>query len=312
MRSQSVLPAINPSHARPRAGHARLSAPLAAKTKLARFFLGVALLWPCVVHAAPQRIVSLNLCTDELLLRLVEPARIVSVTWLARDAGASNVAERAAHVAVNHGSAEEVIPSAPDLVLIGEYTTASASALLRRTGFRVETLPLVRSFDEADRRIREFGAIVGAGPQADALAGSISAALAQQSAPEGLRPPRALVLNPNGFTAGPDTLADAVIAQAGLFNVARTLGSGHYGQLPLEKVAALDIEVLIISGNEQRGASLSTDLLHHPLLRHLASTMEIVTVPERRWGCAGPELVEALATLRRAGERARARAGAGH
>jgi iron complex transport system substrate-binding protein len=281
-------------------------------TKLPRIVLGLALLWPCALHAAPQRIVSLNLCTDELLLRLVEPSRIVSVTWLARDAGASNVAERAAQVPVNHGSAEEVIPSAPDLVLIGEYTTPTASALLRRTGFRVEMLPIVRSLEDADRRIREFGSMVGAQPQADALADSIRAALAQHPAPQGERRPRALVLNPNGFTAGPDTLADAVIAQAGLFNVARTLGPGHYGQLPLEKVAALDVEVLIISANERRGASLSTDLLHHPLLRHLTSKMEIIRIPDRWWGCAGPNLAEAVAALRRGAERARARAEAVH
>src|SRR5262245_65663910 len=58
----------------------------------------------------PKRIVSLNLCTDELVLRLAEPRNIAAVTWLARLPNASNVAERAAMVPINHGLAEEVIP----------------------------------------------------------------------------------------------------------------------------------------------------------------------------------------------------------
>ena len=41
----------------------------------------------------PRRIVSLNMCVDELILRLAEPQNIASVTWLSRDPKNSNVAE---------------------------------------------------------------------------------------------------------------------------------------------------------------------------------------------------------------------------
>jgi iron complex transport system ATP-binding protein len=37
-----------------------------------------------IADARPARAISLNLCTDELVLRLAEPDRIASVTWLAR------------------------------------------------------------------------------------------------------------------------------------------------------------------------------------------------------------------------------------
>ena len=54
----------------------------------------LSLLLPASALAAgpAQRIVSLNLCTDELLLRLAEPAKIASVTWLSRNPSGSNVA----------------------------------------------------------------------------------------------------------------------------------------------------------------------------------------------------------------------------
>lgn len=37
--------------------------------------------------AQPERIVSLNMCTDELVLRLADAGRIASVTWLSQDPG---------------------------------------------------------------------------------------------------------------------------------------------------------------------------------------------------------------------------------
>src|SRR5262249_35041533 len=47
------------------------------------------------VPGKPGRIVSLNMCVDELLLRLAEPRNVASVTWLSRDPNNSNVAELA-------------------------------------------------------------------------------------------------------------------------------------------------------------------------------------------------------------------------
>src|ERR1700732_350866 len=75
-----------------------------------------------------KHIVSLNLCADELVLRLADRDNIASVTWLSRDPDNSNVAALAAQVPVNHGLAEEVIALDPDLVVAGLHTGRSAVA----------------------------------------------------------------------------------------------------------------------------------------------------------------------------------------
>jgi iron complex transport system substrate-binding protein len=73
-------------------------------------------------EAKPARVVSINMCTDELLLRLADRDRIASVTWLSRDGRNANMAEVAATIPANHGLAEEVVSYHPDLVLAGVYT----------------------------------------------------------------------------------------------------------------------------------------------------------------------------------------------
>ena len=113
------------------------------------------------VPPKPARIVSLNMCTDELVLRLAERQNIASVTWLSRDAENSNVAEAAAHVPVNHGLAEEVIPLNPDLVVAGAFTSRTAVALLKRAGVRVSELGVPRSLGEAKQQIRDVADLLG-------------------------------------------------------------------------------------------------------------------------------------------------------
>ncbi|MEM9912788.1 MAG: ABC transporter substrate-binding protein, partial [Pseudomonadota bacterium] len=70
----------------------------------------------------PMRVMSMNLCTDQLVLALLPPERTASVTWLSRLPGQSLLVEEASQVGVNYALAEEVIDQRPDLVLAGKFT----------------------------------------------------------------------------------------------------------------------------------------------------------------------------------------------
>src|SRR5829696_6392920 len=112
-------------------------------------------------QASPQRVVSLNLCADELVLRLATPGTVKSVTWLARDSTLSNVADSARAVPVNRGLAEDVIPLAPDLVIAGAYTTRTAVAMLKRVGVPVLELSVPTSIEQALQQIIDVAVVLG-------------------------------------------------------------------------------------------------------------------------------------------------------
>jgi len=80
----------------------------------------------------PQHVMSLSMCTDDLLLELLPPERIASVTYYSRDPGNSYQWPLAAKVRVNSGTVEEVLAEKPDLVLAGTYTTPAARSLLKK------------------------------------------------------------------------------------------------------------------------------------------------------------------------------------
>ena len=265
----------------------------------ARTIAGAAILWslwPVQAAAAAQRIVSLNLCTDELLLRLAEPEQIGSVTWLSRSPSGSNVARLAERVPINHGLAEEVIVANPDLVLTGKFSARVAVGLLKRTPLRLVEFDVPRNFDQARQQIRDVAALVGQDQKGAELIQVLDARIAAVQARPPRRRPSAIVFNPNGFTVGSGTLVDQVMRAAGLENVAARLGIDNYAQVPLELVALNAIDVLIVSESRDGPPALAMETLRHPVLSKLSKT-RVVPMPGRLWNCAGPAIAEAVERL---------------
>jgi iron complex transport system substrate-binding protein len=262
------------------------------------------MLVPAALSAAgiPKRIVSLNLCTDELVLRLADRANIASITWLSKDAISANVVDLAADVPVNHGFAEEIIPLDPDLVLAGTFTARTAVAMLKATRFPVTEFGVAHDVADVRSGIRKMAALVGEPARGEALFASFDERLAEIGTPAPGRRPTALVFNANGFTVGAGTLVDDIMSRAGLDNVAAHMKLGNYSQLPLEIAVRSDVDILIISARRDGPPSLATALLDHPVLSKLGPKTHIVVLPTNLWSCGGPEVAEAIARLRAAAQ----------
>jgi iron complex transport system substrate-binding protein len=261
------------------------------------------------VPGKPERIVSLNMCVDELLLRLADPRNVASITWLSRDPRNSNVAELAQKTPVNHGLAEEVIPLQPDLVIAGIYTARPAVAMLRRTGGPLVEVGVPKSLAEVRQQIRDVAERIGEREKGESVISAMDAKLAALPAPPATRL-RALVLNPNGATVGKGTLVDEIMTRAGLTNVAAELAIDNYGQIPLETVVANGVDVLILSASRDGPPALATEILRHPVLSALSDRTRLVVMPGRLWNCGGPAVIEAIERLMRVAAESRGKASA--
>jgi iron complex transport system substrate-binding protein len=247
----------------------------------------------------PQRIASLNLCTDQLLLLLLPRERIASVTEWAQKPERSYMAAAAQGLPVNYGLAERVLPQQPDLILAGEYNDHAMVAMMRQLGYRVEVVRVPRNLDEAHTFILEFGALVGAQAQAQALVADMQRRLARiadrvAGRPAGL----AAVYSPNGMSAGRDTVMEEILARAGWRNLGSEIGLRGYGQLPLERLiqAQPDLLVLDTTAEPTGGASLAHAYLSHPALASLPSMRQLVLPPPLSV-CVGPMTIDAIEKL---------------
>ncbi len=247
--------------------------------------------------AQPQRIVSLNMCTDELVLRLASPKHVASVTWLSQDPRNANMAARALVIPANHGLVEEVLAYKPDLVVAGAYTTRATVALLKRVGVTVREFGVPRNLAEMRAQIRDMAVLLGEQQNGEELIAAIDARLAALADRPRPAHPRAIVLRPNGFTTGRGSLVDEILTAAGLINLAAELGIDNYGQIALETVALGKADILILNTTPDGPPSLAHEILHHPVLARLGDRLKLVALPSKLWTCAGPAVIDAIELL---------------
>ncbi len=247
----------------------------------------------------PQRIASLNLCTDQLLLLLLPRERIASVTEWAQKPESSYMAEAARGLPVNYGLAERVLPQQPDLILAGEYNDHAMVAMMRQLGYRVEIVRVPRNLDEAQAFILEFGVLVGAQAEAEALVAGMRQRLARIVGQVGSQPAGlAAVYSPNGMSAGSGTVMEEILARAGWRNLGSEIGLRGYGQLPLEQLirAQPDLLVLDTTAEPTGGASLAHAYLSHPALSSLPAMRQLILPPPLSV-CVGPMTIDAIEQL---------------
>lgn len=248
----------------------------------------------------PQRIASLNLCTDQLLLLLVPRERIVSVTDWAVKPESSYMAEAARGLPLNRGLAEGVLPLNPDLIIAGQFNDPTLLALLRKLGYRVEVVSVPRNLDEARVYIQHFGDLVGEAAAARELLRDMDERLARVARRiEDWPTPLAAVYAPNGVTVGRDTVLDDILRHAGFRNLAAEQGVAGYGQFSLEQLLVAHPQwlVLDVTNEGDGGESIAHRYLEHPALKSLADGAHVVAMPPRLSECVGPMTVDAIELL---------------
>mgnify|MGYP001555766879 CR=1 FL=1 len=283
---------------RPQTGLARPSP--GGRGLLLALLLGLTLLAAPATLAKPGRIVSINLCTDQLLLLLADRDRIVSLSFIARDSGLSYMAKAAAGIPVNYGSAEEVLALHPDLIVAGQSAAGPTTRLLRRLGFQVLELPLAESLGEVARQIRTMARALEEVSRGERLLRDLEERLAavRQRAAAGPHP-TAAIYQASGLTIGRHSLADDLLKVAGLRNLAPELSVPEGGYLPLELLLQHPPDRLVIDEYRPDLPSLAQQFLRHPALRRVERDRRTISLPARLWTCAGPGLAEAAERLQR-------------
>lgn len=250
--------------------------------------------------APPERVVSMNLCTDQLSMMLAAEGQLISVSYLAIDPRSSAMAEEADAFAINYGLAEEIYLLEPDLVIAGSFTTRATVAMLRRLGIPVAIFEPANSLEDVRLRILQMGEVLGREREAEAAAALYDRRLAALRAETGERPSAALYYA-RGYTAGDRSLAGRILIAAGFENAAVAAGFPSGGALPLEVLATAEPDALVTS-RPYPNASRAEEILDHPVVRALREGRASGTFTDRDWVCGTPHVlaaVEEMGALRR-------------
>jgi len=242
----------------------------------------------------PERVVSLNMCTDQLLLALADPNQIVGLSRFAGNDRLSYAAEEAAAYPQLPAAAEALIALEPDLVLTGLFTNRAAKDMLARFGYRVEEVPFSRSLEEAYAAIRLVAEMVGHPQRAQVLIDQIGAALSAARSDEQLT---ALIIRRRGYATGIESLIGDLLAQLGMPLASEGLVGALGGFADLETIIRAEPDVLITPTLSREGEDQGSALLAHRALNERYPPSRRIAMPERLTLCAGPSLIEAIETI---------------
>lgn len=247
--------------------------------------------------ANPPRLVSMNVCTDQLVLALADPEQILGLSKFSRDGWQGPAAVDIARYPLLSGGAEDILLVKPDLVVASAFDKRATRDLLKAKGLRLAELSVPRTLDEARQQIREVGDLLGHPDRAAAEIARLDAALARARAAVAERSFRVLPLSRRGWVAGSDSFVGSMLAEAGLRSAASDLGFGFGGFASLEAIVQLRPDFIVVSraGNVARDDGQA--FLLHPALQRFYPPDKRIVIPERMTECGGVTLADALDAL---------------
>ncbi|EKS33615.1 ABC transporter substrate-binding protein [Afipia clevelandensis] len=267
--------------------------------------LGVAA-QPARADGPPKRIVSFNLCADQLLLALADPGQIAGLSPYAVNPLLSVTTDKAAPFPRLDWDAESVVNLAPDLVL-GGPSHRPIHAMLSAMGIRVVDVALIRNLADARRQAIEIGKLIGHPARGEALARQIDQAEMRLAAVAMKPPLTALVIQREGYREGPASLASAMLSIAGLRPPDRAAsGAGGFmaaeqgGFVSLEHLLTSGPDVLVLQDPPRQARDQGALFITHPALLARYGPNRRIDLPERYTLCGGPPLIEGLDYLAKA------------
>ena len=243
------------------------------------------------------RMVSMNVCTDQLLLRLADPGQIIGLSRFSRDGWQSPSADDMKRYPVLSGGAEDVLLLRPDVVIASAFDKRSTRELLKAKGLHLAELAVPRNLAEARQQIRDVGDLTGHPDRAAAEIARLDAALARARSAAAERHYRVLPLSRRGWVAGSDGFVGSLLGETGLRSAAGDLGFAFGGFASLEAIVSLRPDFLVVSQAGDYARDDGQAFLLHPALERFYPPAKRIVIPERLTECGGVMLAEALDVL---------------
>lgn len=239
------------------------------------------LLFHSAVYAeSPERIVSLDLCSDWMLLRYASASQQVIYSPLLYRYPLEWIPSG---LPIHDGSLEQVLLHNPDLVIAGEFNATQLSRRLQQLGSKVVVMPLPLSLPSTLQYIEQFTAQINEPVTTESF-------LLQEYSKHGQK---LLLLGANGIAAGLNTLENDILQQAGWSNYLQHSG---FVSMDLEQLVANPPDAMVYS--KPLSNSLANLFASHPALARITTQQNAMLAEAWRWQCPGPwtfDLVKELA-----------------
>jgi len=232
-------------------------------------------------QSAPTRVMSLDSCADQYVLALAARETVVGVSPRA-DAPDSFLRAKAVGLPQRRTTLEAVLGARPDVVVRQWGGDARLTAAIARRGVRAVSLGDATDFDGVRTNVRQVAQALDRQAEGEALLARMDANLARASGAG--RGRSAFYLTPGGYTAGPNTMIDAMLRAAGFANAST---QAYFSPAPLERLVLNPPKAVVLgffdltrAGSDRWGPG------RHAALRKATRGRVIASLPGGMLGCS--------------------------
>ena len=250
---------------------------------------------------APRRIVSLDYCADQYVLKFADREDILALSPDARKRFSYMRAE-AAGIPTVRPRAADVLALQPDMVVRTYGGGHDIADFMQEPGVPVVQIGFPQSITEVRGEVLRVGTELGKPDEAVALVAEMERRLKVLADRPG--PPReVLYMSPAGVTAGEGTLVHELFVAAGLRNFQDRPG---WNPLPLERLAYERPDLIAAAFFESKTNHVDNwSAARHPVARAQLRELPVVALEGSWTSCGGWFLLDAVEALATAGENTR-------
>ena len=199
----------------------------------------------------PQKIVSLTLRSDEILLDLAEPENIRALSKWADDPLISNVVEKAKNISRRAVINEEaIIELEPDLVVLSQSQPYDLVHRLRNMGILVYVCPLAKTVQDTKDMILDLGILLRREDEARKILADMNFVIndIQKKADQISESERVTVyrFSVSGGNGGKNSYYDDICRLAGVINTAGKMHFRGTQLMPKEQVVQMNPDVIFL------------------------------------------------------------------
>lgn len=198
----------------------------------------------------PKRILSATLLSDHILSALIDPTRLVAVSYYVDQPSLSNIVNfYDPAIARTQGEIESMLALRPDLVFVASYSNPETVRYLLRSGIAVVRISEFNSFADIIANIRLLANVTDTSKKAQKLIEDIELRLAfVKQQVSGLSKKRVLYYGLDGYSSGGNSLMDETIRISGGINI--TAGAMPDGQHKIREELAISLQPDVIIMNK--------------------------------------------------------------
>ena len=251
----------------------------------------------------PLRVVSLDFCADQFVIKLADRGHIVAVS---PDATRDFSFMRAEAKGLNQvrPDAETILALKPDVVVRSYGGGPQMVPFLERAGIKVHQVGWGEDFAAVRANVRAAAKTLGQPARGEAVVADFDRRLANlKPAPK----VSALYVTPGGVTTGPGSLVDRMMNQAGLVNFQTQKG---WNPLPLERLATERPAMVVTAFFTARSPHQDYwSQARHPLVRQMLTDLPVTRLDGGATACSGWFMVNAMEAMAATGRSVSAETG---